>query len=302
MARTFIVSDRHNTFFTENNIKVGTQIPTEGTYRKGDIVVNIGNNTATEAMWICVEAGTPGTWEVVGAGVGGTGGGSSLVVLNESVFVNEPVNEVSLGSLVGKISNKDKLIVHYNSVHLLEGVHFEIAGEGTKIVKLGEGSWNEEGLEDCMFAFELFKGVESVDGDKIVVASKMTCKTNHVIIENPCGEVEIGIEGLNSENDTLIVFKNGVIMVEGVDYTIEGDIITSTGEVWNENVIEDYGMTFVVFKEVVEYEGEKIRLSYTVGAAFYPEHGEDFRALMRMADKNMLENKGKGTTTRQMLN
>ena len=52
----------------------------------------------------------------------------------------------------------------------------------------------------------------------------------------------------------------------------------------------------------VEYEGEKIRLSYTVGAAFYPEHGEDFRALMRMADKNMLENKGKGTTTRHMLN
>jgi GGDEF domain-containing protein len=43
-------------------------------------------------------------------------------------------------------------------------------------------------------------------------------------------------------------------------------------------------------------------LSYTVGAAFYPEHGKDFRALMRMADKNMLENKGRGTTTRHMLN
>ena len=52
----------------------------------------------------------------------------------------------------------------------------------------------------------------------------------------------------------------------------------------------------------VEYEGEKIRLSYTVGAAFYPEHSKDFRALMRMADKNMLENKGRGTTTRHMLN
>ena len=52
----------------------------------------------------------------------------------------------------------------------------------------------------------------------------------------------------------------------------------------------------------VEYEGEKIRLSYTVGAAFYPEPGKDFRALMRMADKNMLENKGKGITTRHMLN
>lgn len=52
----------------------------------------------------------------------------------------------------------------------------------------------------------------------------------------------------------------------------------------------------------IEYEGEKIRVSFTVGAAFYPEHGTDFRALMRMADKNMLENKGKGTTTRHMLN
>jgi len=51
----------------------------------------------------------------------------------------------------------------------------------------------------------------------------------------------------------------------------------------------------------IEYEGEKIRVSFTVGAAFYPEHGTDFRALMRMADKNMSRNKGKGITTRDML-
>lgn len=36
-------------------------------------------------MWICTKAGTPGTWEVVGAGAGG---GGSLVSINESVFVN----------------------------------------------------------------------------------------------------------------------------------------------------------------------------------------------------------------------
>ena len=41
-----------------------------------------------------------------------------------------------------------------------------------------------------------------IDGNEITVASKMACKTNHVIIENPCGEVEIGIEGFKSENDT----------------------------------------------------------------------------------------------------
>ena len=258
MARTFIVSDRHNTFFTENNIKVGTQIPTEGTYRKGDIVVNIGNNTANEAMWICVEAGTPGTWEVVGAGVGGTGGGSSLVVLNESMFVNEPVNEVSLGSLVGKISNKDKLIVHHNSIHLMEGIDYEVDSEGTKIVKLTEGPWNESGEDNSLFSFELLKNVESIDGNEIVVDTKLTSMVNNVIVNTPTTEVEIGIDGFNKDNDTLLVFKNGVIMVEGVEYNVSGDNtkIISINEVWNESNVENYGITFVVFKEVVIYNGE----------------------------------------------
>ena len=258
MARTFIVSDRHNTFFTENNIKVGTQIPTEGTYRKGDIVVNIGNNTANEAMWICVEAGTPGTWEVVGAGVGGTGGGSSLVVLNESMIVNEPVNEVSLGSLVGKISNKDKLIVHHNSIHLMEGIDYEVDSEGTKIVKLTEGPWNESGEDNSLFSFELLKNVESIDGNEIVVDTKLTSMVNNVIVNTPTTEVEIGIDGFNKDNDTLLVFKNGVIMVEGVEYNVSGDNtkIISINEVWNESNVENYGITFVVFKEVVIYNGE----------------------------------------------
>ena len=242
-----------NAFLKSNNIVTGTQIPTEGNYKTGDIVINIGPNSASEPMWICNEGGNPGVWGPVGVG----GGSGSIVSINSSVMIDEPVHEVSLESLGVAVTKKDKLIVHYNSVHLLEGVHFEIAGEGTKIVKLGNvGEWNTEGLEECMFAFELFKGVQNVDGNEITVASKMACKTNHVIIENPCGEVEIGIEGFKAENDTLMVFKNGVIMVEGVDYTIEGDIITSTGEVWNENGIEDYGMTFVVFKEVASYEGD----------------------------------------------
>ena len=241
-----------NAFLKSNNIVTGTQIPTEGNYKTGDIVVNIGPNSAAEPMWICNEGGNPGVWGPVGVG----GGSGSIVSINSSVMIDEPTNEIPLDSLGVIVTKKDKLLVHYNSVHLLEGVHFEIAGEGTKIVKLGEGSWNEEGLEDCMFAFELFKGVQNIEGNEITVASKMVCKTNHVIIENPCGEVEIGIEGFKSENDTLMVFKNGVIMVEGVDYTIEGDIITSTGEVWNENGIEDYGMTFVVFKEIILYEGD----------------------------------------------
>ena len=252
MARTLIVSDRHNSFFTANNIRVGNQLPTEGNYVKGDIIVNIGESTATEAMWICVESGNPGVWEVVGAGAGA----GSFVSINDSVFVNEPVNEVSLAGLGVGVSSKDKLIVHHNSVHLMEGVDYEISKDGTKIVKLTEGNWNEDSEENALFAFELFKGVESVEGDKIVVDSKLTSITNHVILESGVSEVEIGINGFNAENDMMLVFKNGVNMVEGVDYEVQGGKIVSTGEVWNENGIEDYGMTFVVFKEVAEYNGD----------------------------------------------
>ena len=255
MARTLIVSDRHNSFFTANNIRVGNQIPVEGNYVKGDIIVNIGENTASEAMWICVESGNPGIWEVVGAGAGGNGG-SNFISINDSVFVNEPVNEVSLACLGVGVSSKDKLIVHHNSIHLMEGVDYEISKDGTKIVKLTEGNWNEDSEENALFAFELFKGVESVEGDKIVVDSKLTSITNHVILESGVSEVEIGIEGFNAGNDMMLVFKNGVNMVEGVDYEVQGSKIVSTGEVWNENGIEDYGMTFVVFKEVVEYNGD----------------------------------------------
>ena len=254
MARTLIVSDRQNSFFTANNIKVGTQIPTTGTYSKGDIIVNIGNNTATEAMWICVEAGTPGTWEVVGAGAGG---GGSLVSINESVFVNEPVREVSLGDLSGKISTGDKLIVHFNSTHLMEGIDYEVHSTGTKIVKLTEGSWNESGETNALFAFELLKNVSNMEGDKVVMDTKLTSIVNNVILNGPKSEVEIGVSGFDKNNDMLLVFKNGVIMVEGVDYNISSNsrTITSIGGAWNQGNLEDYGITFVVFKEIARYDG-----------------------------------------------
>ena len=255
MARTLIVSDRQNSFFTANNIKVGTSIPTSGTYSKGDIVVNIGENTATEAMWICTKAGTPGTWEVVGAGAGG---GGSLVSINESVFVNNAVKEVSLGNLVGVISGKDKLITHFNSTHLMEGVDYRISDDGSKIIKLTEGYWNESNEPNALFVFELFKSVNSVNGDNIVIDSKLTTKTNNVILAGPTNEVEIGIPGFDKNNDMIMVFKNSTFMVEGVDYTISDDsmVVTNLNGRWNESNVSDYCITFVVFKEVVMYNSD----------------------------------------------
>lgn len=51
----------------------------------------------------------------------------------------------------------------------------------------------------------------------------------------------------------------------------------------------------------IEHEGEKLRISFTVGAAFYPEHDTNYHALITLADENMYENKGLGITNRNML-
>ena len=254
MARTLIVSDRHNSFFTSNNIRVGNRIPTEGDYIKGDIIVNTGN-TASEAMWICVESGNPGLWEVVGAGAG-DGGGVSMVSINDTVFVNSPVREVSLEGLGVAVTSADKLIVHHNSVHLMEGVDYEISGN--KIVKLTEGNWNEDS-EEAMFAFELFKNVETVDGSLVEVKTKLVCMQNTVTVQGAVREVLIGIQGFNKDYDTLMVFENETFLTRGVNYEINeaGNGIVPVGdEVWNDVMIDDWSYTFVVFKDVPLVEGE----------------------------------------------
>ena len=53
-------------YFNNNKLMNGTSIPTKGTFKVGDIIVNIGENATEEPMWICVEAGSPGVWEVLG--------------------------------------------------------------------------------------------------------------------------------------------------------------------------------------------------------------------------------------------
>ena len=58
-------------FGKPNSILIGDGKP-EGkkiSYRKGDIIINVGENMEAEPMYICIEAGAPGVWKVLGAGV-----------------------------------------------------------------------------------------------------------------------------------------------------------------------------------------------------------------------------------------
>ena len=63
MAKVNIVSDRLNTFFTNNRIATGTAAPTSGTWKVGDIVISTTQSGVIG--WVCTIAGTPGTWETI---------------------------------------------------------------------------------------------------------------------------------------------------------------------------------------------------------------------------------------------
>lgn len=62
-------------FLPVNNILIGEGKPESRkiAYRKGDIIINIGENMVEEPMFICVEGGAPGKWIVIGGGSGVAG-------------------------------------------------------------------------------------------------------------------------------------------------------------------------------------------------------------------------------------
>ena len=46
----------------------GTAAPTVGTYNQGDTVFNTTPTASGVFAWVCVQAGTPGTWKTVATG------------------------------------------------------------------------------------------------------------------------------------------------------------------------------------------------------------------------------------------
>ena len=60
MSKYNILTDKVNTYFTNNKITIAASKPTIGTWEKGDIVIS--SSPTSLFGWICTAAGTPGTW------------------------------------------------------------------------------------------------------------------------------------------------------------------------------------------------------------------------------------------------
>ena len=226
LGKTKIISDKNNTFFTNNKIMTGTKIPTSGDYVKGDMIVNIGSTSASEPIWICNVSGNPGQWSVLG--IGTVGGGSSttivsadVVCIQDIITVDNAVSEVSLEGLGVNISTDDKLMVHFNSVYLMEGIDYNIDYTNNKITVIGDEPWNNSGIEGSVFSLELFRNVQDTEGS--VIQARFENEQNLVTLEGVTNEILIGIDGFDKNNNLLLVFKNTLHLAEGIDYSISDD-------------------------------------------------------------------------------
>ena len=240
------VSDNNNTFFRNNRILIGTEMPLTGDYVRGDIIVNSGSDNDENSMWICIESGSPGDWISIGR--------KPLITAKARVTITDTVDEVSTEGLGELVEKNDKLDVYLNSTYLLEDEDYSISKDGTKIIKKS-GFWNTT-KENAIFDFVLMKQVHKVDSDNITInaKTKLTSIVTNVPIIGTQTEVAIP-NNFNETNDTLLIFKNGIIMVNDVDYQISnGNIVSLTGP-WNQSNVDDYEMTFILLKEVLVYEG-----------------------------------------------
>ena len=251
-----LVTDNKNTFFTNNRVIAAESLPVEGDFVKGDLIVNIGENANEEAMWLCVESGNPGVWEVVGAGVGG--GSSKIVTLKSRVVANEALSEVNIG-VSGFNKATDTLIAFNNARFMVEGVDYEINDDSTKIVAMNGNVWNEELANDYVFDFVVFKMMNVNENGEVVVSSanEIVKLKNTVVVNEAVNEVEIGIDGFN-EGDDLTVYRNSVYMIEGIDYEVQGNKIVSLKGTWNAEGGSDYKFTFEVLKTVAKINPDAV--------------------------------------------
>ena len=251
-----MVTDIKNNFFTNNRFIAAESLPAEGDFIKGDLIVNIGENANDEAMWLCVESGNPGVWEVVGAGAGG--GSSKIVTLKSRVAVNNALSEVNIG-VSGFNKATDTLIVFNNARFMVEGVDYEINANSTKIVAMNGNIWNEELANDFVFDFVIFKMMNVNENGEVIVSSanEIVKLKNTVIINEAVNEVEIGIDGFN-EGDDLTVYRNSVYMIEGIDYEVQGNKIVSLKGAWNAEGGSDYKFTFEVLKTVAKVNPDAV--------------------------------------------
>lgn len=115
-----LLNDVSEGYFKHNKIEIGEGIPTKGTYKKGDLIINTGRVPSECPMWLCVYDGSPGRW----IGVGKVAELPDNVLLgdiidlstNDKSNVINAINEIfgDVRNLKSKIDSIDGTIIDVN--------------------------------------------------------------------------------------------------------------------------------------------------------------------------------------------
>ena len=61
-----LLNTSSSTYFANNRLDIGSEVPTSGTYNMGDIIIKSTQVDGEPIGWICIESGTPGVWNEFG--------------------------------------------------------------------------------------------------------------------------------------------------------------------------------------------------------------------------------------------
>lgn len=113
-----LLNDVSEGYFKNNKIEIGEGIPTKGSYKKGDLVINVGRVPSKCPIWLCVYDGTPGRWIEVGSVHENVlqGNLKDLITNNKSDVISA-INEVVESVKV----NSDNIDLILEKVNAIEG-------------------------------------------------------------------------------------------------------------------------------------------------------------------------------------
>jgi len=101
--------------FIQASTNAATAAPTTGTYQQGDFIRNSAPASGGVLGWVCVVAGTPGTWDTVGIGSGG--GGPAHATTHQ----NGGADEVSVAGLSGVLADPQPPIIGAGATQAVAG-------------------------------------------------------------------------------------------------------------------------------------------------------------------------------------
>jgi hypothetical protein len=207
MANGFtIVTNRDNTFFTNNKMTVGSGIPASGSYKIGDIVISDSQANGVFG-WVCTQAGDPGRWEVIGSGAGGDEpniGSISKEHLTSKLAGEIDNNTNSINSLT-EIANSHTNLID-NLTTQIENVDFSEVE-----AKIGDLPTLQTNAKDSLVAAvnELF---QNANNGKELIATAIGEPLNS---SDTFSAMSNGINGLNASFKNALM--NNGITVESAD-------------------------------------------------------------------------------------